>query len=375
MLNAVAVDSSPCADDTALYKPMKRPDCIEENVPLAPLTTLEVGGPARYFAACSSINELPQVLAWARSEHQELFVIGGGSNILVADSGFEGVALSYQKNEIEFSPDGASVCVRADAGVNWDQLVARCVERKLAGIECLSGIPGLVGAAPIQNIGAYGQEVSDTIVAVSGIDLRSLEHRRIPREACGFGYRTSVFKTRWKQFLVTGVEFRLQKSDCGLVAYPDIRRLLAVDGDDAVASLADTRAAVLECRQQKSMILTPDDPNRRSAGSFFVNPVLSRDEFESLRSRARQHGVTGDVPSFPAADNKLKVPAAWLIEQSGFRRGTSEGAVGLSTRHALAIVNRGGAKAEDIIRFATRIRTAVHNTFGIALTPEPVLVG
>ena len=355
---------------------MNRPDCITENVPIGPMTTLEVGGPARYFASCESAGELTRVLEWSRQRNEAVFVLGGGSNVLVADSGFDGLVVKCANTAVEFQSCGDDVSVRADAGVDWDEFVATCVDERLAGIECLSGIPGLLGAAPIQNIGAYGQEVVDTIVSVTGVDMRTLRTERVPASECGFGYRSSVFKSGRRDFVVTCVEFRLKQRDAGLVAYPDLKKALGM-GEAAAAAptLAETRSAVLQTRSEKSMVIRAEDPNRRSAGSFFINPLLNIDEYETLRAAVRRKGMASDVPSFPAGDGIVKVPAAWLIEQAGYKRGMSDGAVGLSSKHALAVINKGGATANDIVRFAAKVREAVRAAFGVSLSPEPVLVG
>lgn len=355
---------------------MSRPECVREDVLLGEMTTLGVGGPARYLASCGSVTELRRVLQWSRQEQKPVFILGGGSNILVADSGFDGIVVKLTNSAIEYRLRGDNVSVRAGAGVDWDVFVEKSVAHGLAGIECLSGIPGLVGAAPIQNIGAYGQEVATTILSVTGVDMETFSKTRVPVADCGFGYRTSVFKTTWKSFVVTGVEFGLQKRDTGLAAYPDVKSRLGIDKPGAAApTLAETRSAVLTIRSEKSMVISAEDPNRRSAGSFFLNPVLSRDDYESLCNTVRRKGIAGEVPSFPLDNDAVKLSAAWLIEHAGYQRGTSDGAVGLSTKHALAIVNNGGATADDIVRFAEKIRVAVNKEFGIELRPEPVFVG
>lgn len=355
---------------------MSLPENIREDVPIGPQTTLEVGGPARYFAACDSVAELRRVLQWSRDNGHPVLVLGAGSNVLVSDAGFDGLVVEYRRCELRFTGNGDCLEAEVDAGAGWDDFVRRCVDEKLAGIECLSGIPGLVGAAPIQNIGAYGQEVATSVVCVSGIDRVSLQEKVLTAAECGFGYRTSRFKTRPDSFVVTGVRFRLAHGNTGLVVYPDLCRIFGIDGDStARPTLAETRDAVIGVRRAKSMVIAPDDPNRRSAGSFFLNPVLTETEFELVVEKARANGIADSVPSFAFADVYKKLPAAWLIEQAGFSKGSVDGKVGLSSRHALAVINLGGASAADIVRFAARIRKAVRNTFGVSLSPEPVFVG
>lgn len=355
---------------------MNLPDPIEEDVPIGPQTTLGVGGAARYFAACDCEKDLQRVLQWSKQNSHCVFVLGGGSNVVVADAGFDGVVVKYKSRQLHLSVSEDYLEVDAGAGAGWDELVQWCVDQKGAGIECLSGIPGLVGAAPIQNIGAYGQEVAATIVSVTGIDRVSLHKQVLPASACGFGYRTSYFKSRPDSFIVTAVRFRLARSDVGFVEYPDLQGILGIDGNSpARPTLAETRDAVISVRRAKSMVISPDDPNRRSAGSFFLNPVLSGAQYQRLVERARKLGIAATVPSFAVNDGQIKIPAAWLIEQAGYKKGTVDGNVGLSSRHALAVINRGGAMASDIVKFAARIRMAVKDTFGVSLQPEPVFVG
>ncbi|MEM7082965.1 MAG: UDP-N-acetylmuramate dehydrogenase [Pseudomonadota bacterium] len=353
---------------------MGKPDIIQENVPLGPLTTLKVGGPARYFAACKDEAALVAVLRWAARQALSVFVLGGGSNVLIDDAGFDGIVIQCAMSSVRFQTHDGHTVVNADAGVNWDSLVERCVNAKLAGIECLSGIPGMVGAAPVQNIGAYGQEVVDTIVSVTGIDASTYERHCLSAAECRFNYRTSVFKTDWRTFIVTGVAFKLTHADAGSVTYPDLKQQLNIAASSSAPTLAETRRAVLTIRAKKSMVLSDDDPNRRSVGSFFVNPVISQDDFEQLSLTVRKLGIDRDIPSFPMDEHTVKVPAAWLIEQAGFERGHTEGSVGISTKHSLAIINQGDANAKDILRFAAQIKMTVLAKFGIDLVPEPVLL-
>ncbi len=357
---------------------MRRPEFLQTAVGLGPLTTLEVGGPARYFAGCETTEELVRVLQWAAAEAVSIFVLGGGSNILVADDGFDGVVVQQRAADVHIEfVDGTCALLTAEAGMDWDALVCRAVSEGLAGIECLSGIPGLIGAVPIQNVGAYGQEASSTIQSVDVVDMTGGEVRRLTAADCGFGYRTSKFKTDWNtRYVVTSVCFRLSRSQSGTVNYPDLKSALGISQESTASpTLEETRAAVLEVRRSKSMVLSQEDPNTRSAGSFFLNPILSEAELKVMLTRARANDVTEDIPQFKGGEGKIKIPAAWLIEHAGFTRGTVDGRVGLSSRHALALINRGGATAADLIGFASRIRQTVREVFGVTLNPEPILVG
>lgn len=352
---------------------------LRERVPLAPLTTFEVGGPARFLLDAESDDDVAEALAFARARGLPLFVLAGGSNVVVADGGFDGLVLRVAMRGVEAigSSDG-DVVVRAFAGEPLDALVARTVADGSAGLECLSGVPGSVGATPIQNVGAYGQEVSETIVAVDMLDRASGERTTFGAKACGFGYRSSVFKGALRErHVVLSVTFALRPGGAPSVKYAELERYLAANGVRS-PSLADVRAAVLALRRAKSMVIDPHDENRRSAGSFFVNPVVSPDEADEVARRAGPDGRT--MPRFSAAGgisggDRVKLSAAWLIERAGFPKGTADGPVGLSTRHALALVNRGGAGASDLVAFAARIRRAVRERFGVALAHEPELVG
>ncbi|MEE8522491.1 MAG: UDP-N-acetylmuramate dehydrogenase [Thermoanaerobaculia bacterium] len=341
---------------------------IEENVPLSELTTLGVGGPACYLACCRTGGELAALLAWARERDLEVFILGGGSNVLVSDAGFDGLVVQLIDETVEFVEQGEGVLVRAAAGADWDGLVARAVAVGLGGIECLSGIPGRVGAAPIQNVGAYGQEVSQTIEGVEVVELETGESQRLTAAECGFDYRYSHFKGRWRgRYAVTRVDFLLSLATAGAVKYSDLARRFAAGSPP---TLRQVRDAVLEIRRAKSMILDADDPNRRSAGSFFVNPVVTAARVEELRQ-----SVQGSMPAFPAGRGRVKLSAAWLIEQAGFRRGLRRGRAGLSSRHVLALINRGGATARELVALAAEVQAGVEQTFGIRLRPEPVFLG
>ena len=342
---------------------VERPD---ENVALAPFTTLGIGGPARWFARATKVED---VLAAAGWRNGSLFVLGGGSNLVVSDEGFGGLVLQIAIGGVEPATQGEHVIVSAGAGESWDALVEFAVGRDLAGIECLSGIPGTVGGTPIQNVGAYGQEVATVIEWVAAFDRVNRGIVRLSRGECGFAYRMSRFKQQdTGRFVISEVAFRLKPGAPPIVIYPDVVDYLARKGVQQPA-LADVRDAVLTIRRRKGMVLDAADSDTRSVGSFFMNPVVTRATFDQMASSL------SPIPHFPMENETVKIPAAWLIEQTGFARGHVDGAVGLSTKHPLAIVNRGGATARDVLRLARRIKTAVRDRFRVNLRPEPVFVG
>ncbi len=367
---------------------------IQENVPLAPLTTLQVGGAARYFAELKREEDVREAARFAKTRGLPLFVLGGGSNLVIADSGWPGLALKIAIGGIA-SPTanvatGNAVLFSVGAGVGWDAFVDQAVAQNCAGVECLSGIPGSVGGAPVQNVGAYGQEVSDTIESVRALDLRNLDLQEdrmvvLPRPACGFRYRASIFNgTERGRYIILRVNFRLQRGGAPNLQYADLQKHFAgrfvesPTGRKTPPSLAETRAAVREIRRTKGMLLVPGDGDCRSAGSFFKNPVVSEAQFNDLAARAAAKGI--EIPSYPAAssehkDAQRKVSAAWLVEHSGFSKGYTLGAAGISRKHALALINRGDAKASDIVALKDEIQRSVQAAWGILLESEPVFVG
>ena len=361
------------------------------RVPLAGYTTLRLGGPARHFAeAADDVELIGQV--WAADERGEpLLVLGGGSNLVVADEGFPGTVVHVATRGIRRQPDGDSVLLTVAAGEDWDTVVAGTVADGLAGLECLSGIPGLAGATPIQNVGAYGQEIAQTLVAVRGYDRQRGEVADLTAAECGFGYRTSAFKRSLRtwaaggpgvtgRFVVLGVTFRLERSARSApVRYAELARALGI-AEGGRAPLAEVRSAVLGLRRGKGMVLDAADPDTRSAGSFFTNPVLDLAAFAALeRTVAASFGPGVRVPAFPAGPGRVKVPAAWLIERAGFARGYAPGPDGrgarISAKHTLALVNPGGATTASLLALAREIAGAVRKSFGVDLAPEPVLVG
>lgn len=343
---------------------------IQENVPLSPLTTLRIGGPARFFAEARDEDEMLAAFSFAERRGVPLFILGGGSNAVVADEGFPGLVVHVALKGVTWRDGGGEVAVTAGAGEDWDELVRQCVERDLAGIECLSGIPGSVGGAPVQNVGAYGQEVSETIASVRAFDRVAGEFTELSNEQCQFGYRASVFNTTARnRYVVTAVTYTLKAHGEPAIRYPDLKNFFS--NVSTSPSLALTREAVRGIRAQKAMLITPDDnPDCRSAGSFFKNPVITFHAFDRIKDIAAVQ-----VPSFPAGDGKVKVPAAWLIERAGFHKGYNRGRVGISSKHTLAIVNRGGATAHEVIELMNEIQERVAEKFGVNLAPEPVFVG
>ncbi len=344
---------------------------IARDVPLAPRCTLEVGGRASHFVEVDGEDHVREALAWADERSLGVEVLGGGSNVLIADRGLDALVMRVRSGEIRSLGGGV---VDVAAGVTWDDLVAWTVREDLAGLECLSGIPGDVGAAPMQNVGAYGQEVGETIERVVTVSRRTGERVEMSAAECDFGYRDSVFKREAAgEHVITEVRFRLQPGGAPTIRYPELER--AVLEQRGERTLASVRETVIALRRRKSMVLDPQDDNRRSAGSFFVNPVLDDDALKRTRAQVRDAlGESVAMPSYPA-EGGTKIPAAWLIERAGFVKGTTCGHVGISTNHSLAIINRGGASALELVAFATEVRATVRERFAVELHPEPRLLG
>jgi len=344
---------------------------ILENVPLAPLTTLKVGGPARYFAEATSAADVRALADWAHSRQLPLFVLGGGSNLVIADAGFPGLMLRIAISGIDQRSENGRAIFEVGAGEEWDKLVERAVEANCAGIECLSGIPGTVGGTPVQNVGAYGQEVSETITEVLALDLHDGQLRNICNPGCGFAYRSSLFNTSERgRYIILRVTYALEPGGAAKIEYRDLKEYFK---NSAHPSLPEVRKAVREIRLSKAMLIVEGDEDSRSAGSFFKNPVLDPAKYQELVRTAETRGLT--VPSYPAPGQAFKIPAAWLVENAGFHKGYSNGRVGISRKHALAIVNRGGATASEIIALKDEIQERVRDRFGVLLMPEPVMVG
>jgi UDP-N-acetylmuramate dehydrogenase len=346
---------------------------LEENKPLAPFTTFGIGGPARWFVVADSEEEIAEAAAWARENGLPLFVLGGGSNLLVSDAGFEGLVLQVGLRGIGVTEETGQTIYQVAAGEDWDGFVERAVHDKCAGIECLAGIPGTVGGTPVQNVGAYGQEVASAIERVRAFDLEEHTFIEFTAAECGFAYRRSRFNSADRgRYIVTRVDYRLIAGGAPTLRYAELQKAFP---EGAEASLAEVAAVVRGVRQSKGMLLVEGDADCRSAGSFFKNPVVTE---EQVRQIAAASGK--EPPRFPAGQGpenagRVKVPAAWLIEQAGFAKGYARGAAGISSRHTLALVNRGGATAAEILALADEIRAAVVARFGISLEMEPVLVG
>ena len=342
-----------------------------EDVSLAARCTLGVGGPARYFVEVTTESAVADALAWARRRGVGVRVLGGGSNVVVPDAGVDGLVLGMALRGIVTQEHAEAVDVTAAAGEPWDDVVRVTVEREWTGLECLSGIPGLVGATPIQNVGAYGQEVSETITAVRVLDVHTGEIVALDNAACGFGYRDSRLKSgEPERYIVLGVTYRLRPDGKVRVRYAELSRHLAARGISTPTG-GDVRESVLAVRRAKSMVLDASDPNRRSCGSFFTNPIVTAETADAVRARCGGEGM----PRWEQPDGRVKLSAAWLIERAGFRRGEGHGAVGLSTRHALAIVAHDGASATDVLAFARTIVERVRSRLGVTLVPEPVIWG
>jgi UDP-N-acetylmuramate dehydrogenase len=337
---------------------------VKSDVALADWCTLSVGGPARWFREARSETDAIDALRWAAERDAPVLVLGGGSNLVIADGGFPGLVLKIAIDGVSAVELGPNVRFAVGSGEEWDPFVARTVADNCAGLECLSGIPGLAGGTPVQNVGAYGQDVAATIRSVRAIDREAQRVVTLATAECGFGYRTSRFKhADAGRFIVTGVEFVLARDGAPNITYADVIKYF--DGAATPPALQAVREAILEIRSRKGMVIKEGNPANRSCGSFFVNPVISRNHFARI----------GDAPHYPAGEDRVKVPAAWLIEQAGFRKGHTAGPVGISPFQAQGLMNRGGATAGDVVGLAVDIKRAVWDRFGIALVPEPVFVG
>lgn len=345
---------------------------VQTDVPLAPWSTLAVGGPARWFVEAASEGDVCAALEWAETRHVPVHILGGGSNVVIADAGFAGLVVRIAIAGIDSHAEGSSVVFRVGSGEPWDPFVAHAVEASCAGVECLSGVPGLVGGTPIQNVGAYGQDVSETIRGVRAIDRSAGRVLTLTAAECGFGYRTSRFKhTDAGRFVVTGVEFVLTRGGAPRIAYADVVQYFERESA-GLPALPDVRRAILEIRRRKGMVIEEGNPANKSVGSFFVNPVVTSAHFARIQSTLPPDTP---VPHYAAGDGHVKIPAAWLIEQAGFARGSVHGRVGMSPFQSQAIVNLGDASSAEIVTLAAAVKRAVWNMFRITLVPEPVFVG
>ena len=342
---------------------------LQQDVSLAPLTTIGIGGPARFFFRAGSVDDILAGLAWARERELEVFILGGGSNLLISDEGFDGLVIHIDlRGVVVESEDADHVMVKVAAGEPWDSFVATAVENGWAGIECLSGIPGSTGATPIQNVGAYGQDVSETIVRVEALDRNTGRVVWLTNEECRFGYRSSLFKNvERERYIVLSVTFRLRPGGCATIRYPELQKHVDASGV-STDDLRGVRESVIAIRKRKGMVLDATDPDTRSDGSFFMNPVIPAMQYADFAERAPE------APHFPAGD-EVKLSAAWLIEHAGFTKGFVHGNVGLSSKHSLAIINRGGGTAREVAELVRMIQQRVREAYGVEIHPEPNFIG
>jgi UDP-N-acetylmuramate dehydrogenase len=343
---------------------------------LAGYTTLGLGGPAGNFISAAGDAELVESVQTADAASEPVLLIGGGSNLVISDEGFPGTVIHVNTRGLTCAEAGDGVVdVTVAAGEDWDTVVAVTVAEGLAGLETLSGIPGRAGATPIQNVGAYGREVAEVITQVRVYDRQEDQIKVIPNERCRFAYRTSLFKAAGPRHVVLDATFRLSRQPVSMpVKYAELATELGVAPGER-AGAGEVRAAVLKIRARKGMVLNPGDPDTRSAGSFFTNPIVSAAEFARVEAIATARAA-GPVPRYPAAEGLVKVPAAWLIERAGFTKGYgAPAAARVSTKHTLALTNTGTATTADLVALAREIRAGVQSAFGVTLTPEPTLIG
>lgn len=343
------------------------------RAPLAPLTTFRLGGPADRLVTAETDEEVVAAVREADERGTPLLLIGGGSNLVVADEGFAGTALRIATSGVRLE----GTALELAAGENWSAAVARTVEAGLAGVECLAGIPGSAGATPVQNVGAYGQEISSTLTEVVAYDRRERAVVTLTNAECGFSYRNSRFKAEPDRFVVLRVRFALEDAGgmSAPIRYGETARVLGVEAGDRVPA-ATARETVLKLRSGKGMVLDPEDHDTWSAGSFFTNPVLTDAEHAAFLDRVtRRLGPDAAPPAFPAGEGQVKTSAAWLIDRAGFTKGYGDGPARISGKHALALTNRGGATTADLLALAREVRDGVREAFGITLVNEPVTVG
>jgi len=350
---------------------------IRENVTLAPYTTLGVGGPARFLVSVKHEEQVPEALDFARLHACPVFILGSGSNLLVSDAGFPGLIIRMEIRGIQPLDEENSEFVSVAAGEIWDNFVQRCVEQNLAGVECLSGIPGTVGGAPVQNIEAYGQEISDVILSIRSLDRDTNSIEELSGRDCDFGYRTSIFNTTHRdRYIILKVAFSLRPYGKPRILYRDLEDYFS--GRSKTPNIGEVRRAVVSIRESKGMLLHQTETDIKSAGSFFKNPFLEHKQAVELENALRDKGhltSTDTLPQYESPSGKIKIPAAWLVERAGFVKGYTSGNVGISSRHALALVNNGGAHAGEFIDLMRQIQEKVHSEFGIDLLPEPTLLG
>lgn len=344
---------------------------IQQNISLAPFTTLRIGGPARFFSEIATEAGLLEAVAFARQRSLELFVLGGGSNLLISDTGFDGLVLHIALDSRTVSTHGSGhIDFTVPAGLDWNAFVLSVCQQGISGVECLAGIPGTVGGTPVQNVGAYGQEVSGTISSVRALDLETMTFVDLSNQACGFAYRRSIFNTTHRdRYIVTAVTFRFDAARRPQLTYADLTRHFG----DAQPTPLEVYHAVREIRHAKGMLIVEGEPDSRSAGSFFKNPIVAPDTLEHIASTL--HLGPDQIPHWPADNGRIKLPAAWLLERAGFVKGYAMGNAGISSRHTLALINRGNATAADILALRDAIQHKIKAIFGIQLEQEPVQLG
>jgi UDP-N-acetylmuramate dehydrogenase len=346
---------------------------LQEQVPLAPYTTLRTGGPARFFCEVATEAELLEAVNFARERTLSLFVLGGGSNLLIGDSGFDGLVIHIAiDTRASTAASATSTEITAAAGTDWNTFVLHICEQGISGVECLAGIPGTVGGTPVQNVGAYGQEVSTTIATVRALDLTTNAFTTLTRQQCAFAYRSSIFNTTHRnRYIVTAVTFRFDPAAAPTLTYADLERHFASHA--AAPTPIEIYHAVREIRHRKGMLIVEGEPDCRSAGSFFKNPIVPE---STLADIATTLGIPAEkIPHWPASPGKVKLPAAWLLEHAGFPKGFQQGNAGISSRHTLALINRGNATAADITALRDTIQREVNLRFHIQFEQEPVQVG
>jgi UDP-N-acetylmuramate dehydrogenase len=344
-------------------------DRVKTNVSADNLTTLKVGGPIDYLVDVKSIDELVDVVDRAKKNKYPVVVLGQGSNVIVSDEGLRGVVVRLQMFGSKVDENDDTVKVEVEAGVLWDEFVKDMVSQGFAGVEAISGVPGTVGAAPVQNIGCYGQELADTFVELTAYDTKEQKIVTYRKEQCKFGYRSSFFKKDpTRRYIILSVTLELSKGFLKMPQYPDVQTFF-LKNKIMSPSLSDLRSAILEIRRSKSMLLDESDINSHSVGSFFTNPIINRFNFRKLQSKF------GDIPYYDVSENEVKIPAAWLVEKAGFVKGYTSGKVGISSKHSLAIINLGGGSTKDVLDLADKIQHQVYESFGINIDKEPVLLG
>jgi UDP-N-acetylmuramate dehydrogenase len=346
---------------------------IQEHVLLAPYTTLQIGGPARFFCEVTTEAELLEAIHFARQHSLKLFTLGGGSNLLIADSGFDGLVLHIAlRTPTEVKREGKYLDSTAAAGTEWNRFVLEVCQQGISGVESLAGIPGSVGGTPVQNVGAYGQEVADTIVSVRAFDLETSAFVSLTHAQCNFAYRSSLFNTTHRdRYIVTQVTFRFDSAAAPNLTYADLQRYFAEHA--AAPTPMEIYNAVREIRHRKGMLLVEGEADCRSAGSFFKNPIVPASTLANIATALNV--PVEKIPHWPATDGNIKLPAAWLLEQAGFPKGFQQGNAGISSRHTLALINLGHATAADMVHLRDVIQQQVKARFNIQLEQEPVQLG